>query len=47
MIKYNDVQEHTGMSLDPSAVSITMPIFIVDVLKDFELGSVVTPASGN
>jgi len=55
-VKYHDVQEHTGvkhsylgMSLDMSVTgvcSITMPMFISEVLKDVELGSVVTPASG-
>ena len=29
------------------ACSITMPMFIVDVLKDVKLGTVVTPASGD
>ena len=53
--KHHDGQEHMGvkhsylgMSLDMSVVgvcSITMPMFITDVLKDVELGSVVTPAS--
>ena len=39
---------YLGMSLDMSEVgicSITMPMFITEVLKDVELGSVVTPAS--
>ena len=55
--KYFDVQEHKGvkhsylgMSLDLSVTgvcSITMPMFIADVLKDVELGSVVTPASSS
>ena len=37
------------LSLDMSEVgvcSITMPTFIAELLKDVELGSVVTPASG-
>ena len=52
--KYHDAQDHMGvkhsylgMSLDLSAAgvgSITMPIFIADMLKDFESRSVVTPA---
>ena len=54
-VKYHDVQEHMGvkhsylrMTLDMSEVvvcSITMPMFIAELLKDVELGSVVTPAS--
>ena len=55
--KYHDMQEHTGvrhsyigMSLDMSVTevcSITIPTFIADVLKDFVVRSVVTPASGS
>ena len=55
-VQYHDVQEHTGvkhsylvMSLDMSDVgqcSITMSIITAEVLKDVELGSVVTPVSG-
>ena len=54
--KVFDVQKHKevkhsylGMSLDMSVVgvcSITMPMSIAEVLKDVELGSVLTPASG-
>ena len=53
--KHHDVQENKGvkhfflgMSLvlsDVGVCSITMPIFIAEVLKDVELGSVVTEAS--
>ena len=41
------MHSYLGMSLDMSEVgvcSITIPIIIADVLKDVELGSVVTPA---
>ena len=54
-VKYRDVQErkrvthsYLGMSLNRSEVavcSITMPIFVAEVLKDVELGSAVIPAS--
>ena len=54
-VKYQDVQEHTGVkhsylgtSLDMSEVgmcSITMPMLIAGVLKDVKFWRVVTPAS--
>ena len=55
-VKYHDVQKHTGvkhsylgMTLNMSEVgecSNTPPMIIPEVLKDAELESVITPASG-
>ena len=55
MVKFHATQEHAGvklsyleMSLDLSVTgvcSITLSIFVADILKDVRLGSTVNPAS--